>query len=316
MSKQSTSHSPALPWILFIGLAIIWGSSFILMKRGLQSFSYTQVGTLRVSIAALFMAVIGFRHFKHFRKKDLISLTIVGFLGNAIPYVLFPLAVNHLDSGVVGIINSLVPLFTVLIGGWFFGQKATDTQWQGVAVGLLGAVILIFPMNSILQGGFSIEGELGYGLFGVLATMMYGTSVNTLKSNLPHLKALTVTTLSLATAAPFTIIFSLASGVHEVFLNDPQAWTNFGFIAILGVIGSGHCRNHVQLPHSNHQRPFLQLSDLCHSGRSRALGTMGRRADHLESPPRLRGHYHWDISGEQEKIIIKKPTPRLRRGVG
>ena len=239
MSKQSTSHSPALPWILFIGLAIIWGSSFILMKRGLQSFSYTQVGTLRVSIAALFMAVIGFRHFKHFRKKDLISLTIVGFLGNAIPYVLFPLAVNHLDSGVVGIINSLVPLFTVLIGGWFFGQKATDTQWQGVAVGLLGAVILILPMNSILQGGFSIEGELGYGLFGVLATMMYGTSVNTLKSKLPHLKALTVTTLSLATAAPFTIVFSLASGVHEVFLNDPQAWPNFGFIAILGVIGSG-----------------------------------------------------------------------------
>ena len=209
------------------------------MKRGLQSFSYTQVGTLRVSIAALFMAIIGFRHFKYFRKKDLISLTIVGFLGNAIPYVLFPLAVNHLDSGVVGIINSSVPLFTVLIGGWFFGQKATDTQWQGVAVGLLGAVILILPMNSILQGGFSIEGELGYGLFGVLATMMYGTSVNTLKSNLPHLKALSVTTLSLATAAPFTIVFSIASGVHEVFLNDPQAWTNFGIIAILGVVGSG-----------------------------------------------------------------------------
>src|SRR6056300_1991982 len=224
---------------MFISLALIWGSSFILMKRGLTSFTYTQVGTLRVSIAALFMAVIGFRHFKLFARKDLVSLAIVGFLGNAIPYVLFPLAVNHLDSGVVGIINSLVPLFTVLIGGWFFGQKATGTQWQGVAVGLLGAVILILPMNSILHGGFNIEGELGYGLFGVLATMMYGTSVNTLKSNLPHLKALTVTTLSLATAAPFTIIFSLASGVHEVFLNDPQAWTNFGFIAILGIVGSG-----------------------------------------------------------------------------
>jgi hypothetical protein len=185
-----------------------------------------------------------------------------------------------------------------------------------VAVGLLGAVILILPMNSILQGAFSIEGELGYGLFGVLATMMYGTSVNTLKSNLPHLKALTVTTLSLATAAPFTIVFSLASGVHEVFLNDPQAWTNLGFIAILGGDRFGHCRDHVQLSYSNHQRSFLKLGDLCHSSRSRALGAVGRGADHLESPPRLRGHYHWDIPGEQEKIIIKKPTPRLRRGVG
>ena len=124
MSKTQPSHHPALPWIMFISLALIWGSSFILMKRGLTSFTYTQVGTLRVSIAALFMSVIGFRHFKLFERKDLVSLAIVGFLGNAIPYVLFPLAVNHLDSGVVGIINSLVPLFTVLIGGWFFRYPA------------------------------------------------------------------------------------------------------------------------------------------------------------------------------------------------
>ena len=86
---------------------------------------------------------------------------------------------------------------------------------------------------------FAIEGELGYGFFGVLATMMYGTSVNTLKTNLPHLKALTITTLSLATAAPFTITFSLLSGVTEVFKTDPNAWTNFGYIAVLGILGSG-----------------------------------------------------------------------------
>lgn len=237
--NKSTSHHPALPWIMFIALAMIWGSSFILMKRGLQSFTYTQVGTMRVSIAALFMTVVGFRHFKHFRKKDLVALAIVGFLGNAIPYVLFPLAVNHLDSGVVGIINSLVPLFTVLIGGWFFGQKATGTQWQGVAVGLIGAAVLILPVKSMLNGTFQIEGELGYGLFGVLATLMYGTSVNTLKMKLPHLKAVTVTTLSLATAAPFTIGVSLASGVTDVLAQDPDAWTNLGYVAVLGVVGSG-----------------------------------------------------------------------------
>lgn len=237
--NKSTSHHPALPWIMFIALAMIWGSSFILMKRGLQSFTYTQVGTMRVSIAALFMTVVGFRHFKHFRKKDLVALAIVGFLGNAIPYVLFPLAVNHLDSGVVGIINSLVPLFTVLIGGWFFGQKATGTQWQGVAVGLIGAAVLILPVKSMLNGAFQIEGELGYGLFGVLATLMYGTSVNTLKMKLPHLKAVTVTTLSLATAAPFTIGVSLASGVTDVLAQDPDAWTNLGYVAVLGIVGSG-----------------------------------------------------------------------------
>ncbi|MEY2964102.1 MAG: hypothetical protein RL754_1363 [Bacteroidota bacterium] len=235
--KTNNTH-PATPWIMFIGLALIWGSSFILMKRGLEVFTYTQVGTLRVSIAAIFMSIIGIRHFKHFRKKDLVSLAIVGFLGNAIPYVLFPLAVNHLDSGVVGIINSLVPLFTVLIGGWFFGQKASNTQWQGVAVGLIGAAVLILPFNAVLRGGFAIEGELAYGLFGVAATMMYGTSVNTLKTNLPHLKALTITTLSLATAAPFTIGYSLLSGSLNR-LSQPGAWEALGYITILGILGSG-----------------------------------------------------------------------------
>lgn len=239
MKNTSTQPPAYLPWLMFIALALIWGSSFILMKQGLKSFTYTQVGTLRVSIAAITMALLGIRHFKYFRKQDLFALAIVGFLGNAIPYVLFPLAVNHLDSGVVGIINSLVPLFTVLIGGWFFGQKATGKQWQGVAVGLIGAAILILPVNAIMRGGFNIEGELGYGLFGVLATMMYGTSVNTLKSQLPHLKALTITTLSLATAAPFTIGFSLLSGVATTLRTDPEAWTNLGYIAVLGILGSG-----------------------------------------------------------------------------
>jgi drug/metabolite transporter (DMT)-like permease len=237
--STSKENNPLLPWFIFIGLALIWGSSFILMKRGLQSFTYAQVGTLRVSIAGIFMSIIGFRHFKYFQRKDLIALLIVGFLGNAIPYVLFPLAVNHLDSGVVGIINSLVPLFTVLIGGWFFGQTAGKTQWRGVAVGLLGAALLILPMNSILNGAFEMEGELAYGLFGVIATMMYGTSVNTLKMQLPHLKAVTVTTLSLATAAPFTIIYSLSTGVLNIFSRDAAAWSNFGYIVILGIMGSG-----------------------------------------------------------------------------
>ena len=145
--STTKENNPLLPWFIFIGLALIWGSSFILMKRGLESFTYTQVGTLRVSIAALFMTAMGFRHFRFFQRKDLVPLLIVGFLGNAIPYVLFPLAVNHLDSGVVGIINSLVPLFTVLIGGWFFSQKAGKTGWQGVAVGLIGAALLILPLS-------------------------------------------------------------------------------------------------------------------------------------------------------------------------
>lgn len=209
------------------------------MKRGLNSYTYTQVGTLRVSIAFIFMSIIGLKHFKGLRAKDLLPLAIVGFLGNAIPYLLFPLAVIHIESSVVGIINALVPLFTVLVGGWFFGQRAGYTQWQGVAVGLLGAIILILPLDAVLRGSYAIKGELVYGLYGVLATLMYGISVNTINSQLNHIKPLALTTLSLATAGPFTLAYSLSSGVITTLQSGTQAWIDLGYIVILGVLGSG-----------------------------------------------------------------------------
>ena len=135
--STTKENNPLMPWFIFIGLAPIWGSSFYSYETRFQSFTFLHSGRYATSKYCRNL------HDGHwvptfsilFKEKIFVPLLIVGFLGNAIPYVLFPLAVNHLDSGVVGIINSLVPLFTVLIGGWFFGQKAGKTGWQGVAVG-------------------------------------------------------------------------------------------------------------------------------------------------------------------------------------
>ena len=108
VSKNAT----LIAWAVFTGLALTWGSSFILMKFGLQSFSSSQIGMLRISLAFLFTAMIGFRHFKKLNRSNAFPLFVVGVLGNGIPYILFPMAIKHLDSSLVGILNSLVPLFT------------------------------------------------------------------------------------------------------------------------------------------------------------------------------------------------------------
>src|SRR5210317_451134 len=136
-----------LPWIIFIGLALVWGSSFILIKKGLDSFNFLAVGAIRLSFAFWFTAIIGFRKFRKLNRENLLPLILVGFLGNGLPYVLFPIAVSRIDSSVVGVINSLVPLFTLLIGLIIYRFPIRKLQLIGIIVGFIGAFILINPTS-------------------------------------------------------------------------------------------------------------------------------------------------------------------------
>ena len=103
-------------WIILIMLSIIWGSSFMLIKRGLDAFSYEQVATLRIFIASIFLAVLGRKFYTSIPIKKLWPIFCTGVIGNGIPPFLFSKAQTYIDSGIVGILNVLTPLFTILIG--------------------------------------------------------------------------------------------------------------------------------------------------------------------------------------------------------
>ena len=142
--KENTI-GPLKAWTLFILLALTWGSSFILMKRGLEIFSYGQIGFIRIATAWLFTLLVALNRFKKYERKYLWALVAVGFFGNGIPYILFPLAVTKLDSSLVGILNSLVPLFTLMIGLIWFKIKVSWIGALGIFAGFAGALWLLLP---------------------------------------------------------------------------------------------------------------------------------------------------------------------------
>ena len=221
-------------WGIFTFLAIVWGSSFILMKRGLLAFDFVQVGLLRMLFATALTMLFAFPAIKAFRWRDAKFLLTVGLFGNGLPYLLFPLAVTKVDSSVVGILNSLVPLFTVLVGITFFGAGARRNQFIGVAIGLLGAAGLVAPWNASLS-----QEEILYTLFPVLATIQYAVSINVIGQKLSHLSSNAITLLSfLSVSLPAFIGLFVFTDFVEIMQSHPLAWSSLGYISLLGFIGT------------------------------------------------------------------------------
>jgi drug/metabolite transporter (DMT)-like permease len=214
-------------WAILVILALIWGTSFILIKRGLQSFSSIQIASLRVFITYLALLPIAVRHLKKISKENIFSLIIIGAIGNGIPALLFPVAQTKLDSTTAGMLNSLTPLFTLTIGVILYKRKATWKQILGIVLGLVGATGLLY------KGDLSFE---PIGLLIVLATLLYGISSNQV-TKVKGLNGVVLTSLAFFLIGPF-------AGINLLFTDFSQAvesenWLrNLGFIVILAVIGS------------------------------------------------------------------------------
>jgi len=211
-------------YAVLILLAIIWGSSFILMKRGLDVYSYTQVAALRLFIAFLSLTPFLLRAVKLVQKKHIIPIVVMALFGNGIPAFLFTKAQTQLDSSLVGILNSLVPLFTLLLGVYFFRTKPTKTNIAGIIIGLFGAVFLTY---STMGGGVEIN---DYVFLVILATVMYAISINVIKKYLQDLDALSISSLAFLVIGPFSAIY--------IFNTDfiSLTSTNKGFEALLYIV--------------------------------------------------------------------------------
>lgn len=218
---------------LLVALAFIWGSSYILMKLSLASFSAVQVSMLRILFA--FVALIPFlpKAVKTFNKQDVKYALVVALVGSGIPSYLYPLAITHVDSSITGIINTLTPLFTMLFGWAFFQFKPTVAKLIGIVIALLGAGMLVVKPGS--DKIFSID---FYGTMAVLATVCYGFSSNILKAKLSHVKAAPLTGLTFALIAPIALAILFGTDFIDVLQHDPKAWLSLMYIALLGMVGT------------------------------------------------------------------------------
>jgi drug/metabolite transporter (DMT)-like permease len=226
--------------LLLIMLACIWGSSFILMKKGMFDgdhnpiFSDKQVGALRMFLAGLVLLPFALRAVKKVKDwKVWLALLASGLFGNFIPAFLFTYAEQGVSSGYAGMLNSFTPIFTLLIGFLFFQNKLTPIQLLGVFIGTIGIIILS------TSGDLQANKGTYYHIFAIIfATLLYGISLNLIKYKLSHFKAIEISSLAFLTVfvpATFSIIYFDAWGTLN---SNPHAIGALGYIAILSVVGT------------------------------------------------------------------------------
>ncbi|MGA0247831.1 MAG: DMT family transporter [Schleiferiaceae bacterium] len=223
-----------LPWIMFTALVLVWGSSFILMKHALIAFTAVQIGAARILFAAALTLSFAWPQFKEFKKADIPAFLIVALLGNSIPYLLFPIAVAHVPSGVVGITNSMTPLFTLLVGLLVFGRKLNRIRALGVVVGFAGAIFLINPFDSHSTVGQNWP----YLLLAVLAAACYGVSINTIGDRLKHLSPRAITLFAMLGASVPSVGILAATDFTGNLTGSSEMWSSLAAIAFLGMVGT------------------------------------------------------------------------------
>tara|TARA_B100000809_G_scaffold9521_1_gene9049 strand:+ start:36804 stop:37688 length:885 start_codon:yes stop_codon:yes gene_type:complete len=220
-------------WIALLFLAIIWGSSFILMKKGLVVYSHNVVAALRISLASIVLIPFALKGFKKVNAKDWKYLIFTGVIGNGIPAFLFTFAQTEVSSSLTGMLNSLVPIFSLIVGVFLFKSKPLKTQVIGIFIGLLGASGLI------LSNGLPSENSnFMFILLIVLATVCYALSVNVIKTYLKEINAIHITALSFICLAPFTITYLLTTNFIEVTINNSASFNALVYIGILAILGT------------------------------------------------------------------------------
>ena len=218
-------------------LGLIWGSSFILMKRGLQSYPPIEITLYRIFVVFLVFAPIGIKDFFKIQKKTGLILLLSAIIGSVIPYFLFIKAQTKIDSSLNGILNSITPLFTLVFGVILFKQKTNLKAISGVLLGLIGASGLIILSNGTNN---SLSGDYYYAILPVLGSACYALNINLIKNYLHEIPALKITSWSFIFIGPIAgiiLLFYTDFTTHLIY-NDVN-YLNFLFINILGILGSG-----------------------------------------------------------------------------
>jgi drug/metabolite transporter (DMT)-like permease len=226
-------ESKQVKWVYLLVLALVWGSSFILIKKGLIGLTALQLGSLRIIFAAIFLVLIGFKSLSKIpvHKWKYIALTSV--FGTFIPAYLFSIAQTEIDSSVSSILNSLTPLNTLILGALVFGLQFKRNQIFGILIGLMGSALLI--LNGAIHHP---EQNYYYAILVLIASVCYAVNVNLIKKYLHDLSPVSITTGNFMVLFVPAFIILFFSGFFEV-VHDVKVQESVLFIIVLGVVGTG-----------------------------------------------------------------------------
>ncbi|QQR40635.1 DMT family transporter [Devosia rhizoryzae] len=218
-------------WFWIILLGAIWGCSFVFNAILIREIGPIWVTALRVSIGALgcWLVMLALKKPVPRDPKLWLQLAGLGVIAYAIPFALFPLAQAHLASGIAAIINALTPMVTAVISHfWIGGEKSSPTKFTGVAIGFVGASILVSPALS--GGGNSALWAIGACLG---ATVCYALSLNMTRS-FKHVEPTAFAAMALTGAAVVALpIAFITEGVPV--MTRPET---FGAAAAIGLLST------------------------------------------------------------------------------
>ena len=220
-------------WGTLVILSLIWGSSYILIKKGLTGLTPIQLGSLRVIVTTIIMAPIGYQKIKHIPRQNMKWVALSAFVGSFFPAYLFAFAETEISSSITAVMVSLTPLFTLLISVFVFGEELLKKQVFGVLIGFTGIIVLI--NNELFSSSFNIL----YIMFIVLAAFCYAINANVLKYKLSNIPALGIVFMSfLFMFIPAFIILCFSDFPFSDFTSDPLIIESIIYIVILAVFGT------------------------------------------------------------------------------
>ena len=225
-------NSKVINWVIFISLSIIWGSSFILMKEGLKYLTAFQVASLRIISSGLVLLPIAYRSYKQIPRSKLAYTFLSGVLGSLLPAYLFCIAEQGIDSALAGVLNSLTPIFVIIVGAVFFQVKTSSNKVWGILIAFTGSVLLFFS-----QPGFSANSNSFYVALVVIATIMYGINVNMVHRHLHHIPSLQIASLALTLNAIPALIVLYFTGYFKLQYSQ-GILISTGYSFILGIGGT------------------------------------------------------------------------------
>ncbi len=232
--NQILMPASKLKWIYLIILSIVWGSSFILIKKSLIGLTALQVGSFRIIFAALFLIIVGFKSLRNLNLKQWKWIGISGFLGSFFPVYLFAFAETEIDSAVTSILNATTPLLTLIFGSLFFRAVVNANKILGVIVGLAGTAGLILSGASI-----NPDQNYFYSLLVIIATACYAVNVNILKNKMSNISPLAITTGNFSILLLPALIILYSTNFFEIEGVIHEVRSSLVYVGILGMIGTG-----------------------------------------------------------------------------
>lgn len=224
-----------LKWVFLVLLAIIWGSSFILIKKGLGGLTAYQLGSLRILFTAVFLLLIGFKSLNKIKRIHVKPIVASAFLGTFFPVYFFALAETEIDSAIASILNSFTPINTLVFGYFFFNMLFNKHQLLGVSLGFLGTFALI-----ISGAATNPEQNYLFSLFVIMASICYAFNVNIIKVYLQNLSAISIVTASFLILILPALVILIASGFFtKAVMYDSLVQESMLYIVVLAVFGTG-----------------------------------------------------------------------------